>query len=326
MRVIGNKFSSNHNTPPWWDILQLETPFTCLVTFFFLSYSIIFFSRTVLNVLPNSIRKVWTLGEKGRKDPIRIQNQGIEQRKISCLISLQQQWIQSRTIQQGVPQETSDKRVLSIHQQWTPTSLAIKVIYTFQDHNFQHQFSTSSTRTIIKTWLQHQPLAKSIAHPRMWSHIQTSPSETSRPKFCSKQLTTFKPSLTHWFQLPDMANTDKLLLLTTRSTYKHVMIMKQRAHILAAMMEWGGVRIYSPCMSRHEGVNTSRGACLMHWAMDVHEHCTASIKPVKSLPFSAWGGTCTYSPACVVQALHSRRYLPPSSQQHNLLVLMHGRP
>ncbi len=24
------------------------------------------------------------------------------------------------------------------------------------------------------------------------------------------------------------------------------------------------VRIYSPCMSRHEGVNTSRGACLMH--------------------------------------------------------------
>ena len=134
----------------------------------------------------------------------------------------------------------------------------------------------------------------------MWSHIQTSPSETSRPKLCSKQLTTFKPSLTHWFQLPDMANTDKLLLLTTRSIYKHVMIMKQRAHILAAMMEWGGVRIYSPCMSRHEGVNTSRGACLMHWAMDVHEHCTASIKPVKSLPFSAWGGTCSYSPACVV--------------------------
>jgi hypothetical protein len=222
--------------------------------------------------------------------------------------------------------KTSDKRVLSIHQQWTPTSLAIKAIYTFQDHNFQHQFSTSSTRTINKTWLQHQPLAKSIAHPRMWSHIQTSPSETSRPKLCSKQLTTFKPSLTHWFQLPDMANTDKLLLLTTRSIYKHVMIMKQRAHILAAMMEWGGVRIYSPCMSRHEGVNTSRGACLMHWAMDVHEHCTASIKPVKSLPFSAWGGTCTYSPACVVQALHSRRYLPPSSQQLNLLVLMHGRP
>jgi hypothetical protein len=25
-----------------------------------------------------------------------------------------------------------------------------------------------------------------------------------------------------------------------------------------------GVRIYSPCMSRHEGANTSRGACLMH--------------------------------------------------------------
>ena len=172
--------------------------------------------------------------------------------------------------------------------------------------------ATSSTRTINKTWLQHQPLAKSIAHQRMWSHIQTSPSETSRPKLCSKQLTTFTPSLTHW--------------LTTRSIYKHVMIMKQRAHILAAMMEWGGVRIYSPCMSRHEGVNISRGACLMHWAMDVHEHCTASIKPVKSLPFSAWGGTCTYSPACVVQALHSRRYLPPSSQQHNLLVLMHGRP
>ena len=49
-------------------------------------------------------------------------------------------------VQQGVSQETSDKRVLSIHQQWTPTSLAIKVIYTFQDHNFQHQFSTSSTR------------------------------------------------------------------------------------------------------------------------------------------------------------------------------------
>jgi hypothetical protein len=24
------------------------------------------------------------------------------------------------------------------------------------------------------------------------------------------------------------------------------------------------VRIYSPCMSRHEGVNISRGACLMH--------------------------------------------------------------
>jgi transposase len=24
------------------------------------------------------------------------------------------------------------------------------------------------------------------------------------------------------------------------------------------------VRIYSPCMSRHEGANTSRGACLMH--------------------------------------------------------------
>ena len=62
--------------------------------------------------------------------------------------------------------KTSDKRVLSIHQQWTPTSLAIKAIYTFQDHNFQHQFSTSSTRTINKTWLQHQPLAKSIAHPR----------------------------------------------------------------------------------------------------------------------------------------------------------------
>jgi len=34
-----------------------------------------------------------------------------------------------------------------------------------------------------------------------------------------------------------MANTDKLLLLTMRSIYKHVMIMKQRAHILAAMME-----------------------------------------------------------------------------------------
>jgi hypothetical protein len=33
-----------------------------------------------------------------------------------------------------------------------------------------------------------------------------------------------------------MANTDKLLLLTTRSIYKHVMIMKQRAHILAAMI------------------------------------------------------------------------------------------
>jgi hypothetical protein len=29
--------------------------------------------------------------------------------------------------------------------------LAIKAIYTFQDHNFQHQFSTSSTRTINKT-------------------------------------------------------------------------------------------------------------------------------------------------------------------------------
>jgi hypothetical protein len=25
-----------------------------------------------------------------------------------------------------------------------------------------------------------------------------------------------------------------------------------------------GVRIYSPCMSRHERANISRGACLMH--------------------------------------------------------------
>jgi len=129
--------------------------------------------------------------------------------------------------------------------------------------------------------------------------------------FCSKQLTTFKPSLTHWFQLLDMANTDKLLLLTERSIYKHFMMMRQRAHILAAMMEWGGVRIYSPCMSRHEGVNISKGACLTQWAMDVHERCIASTKHVKSLSFSAWGGTCTYSPAYVVQALHSRSYLPP---------------
>jgi len=107
-----------------------------------------------------------------------------------------------------------------------------------------------------------------------------------------------------------MQNTDKLLLSTTRSIYKHFMLMRQRSHILAAMMEWGCVMIYSPCMSRHAGVNISRGECLMHWAMDVHEHFTASTKPVKSLPFSAWGGTCTYSPACVVQALHSRSYLP----------------
>jgi len=34
-----------------------------------------------------------------------------------------------------------------------------------------------------------------------------------------------------------MTNTDKLLLLTTRSIYKPVMMMRQRAHILAAMME-----------------------------------------------------------------------------------------
>jgi len=34
-----------------------------------------------------------------------------------------------------------------------------------------------------------------------------------------------------------MANTDKLPLLTERSIYKHFMMMRQRAHILAAMME-----------------------------------------------------------------------------------------
>jgi len=34
-----------------------------------------------------------------------------------------------------------------------------------------------------------------------------------------------------------MANTDELPLLTARPIYKPVMMMRQRAHILAAMME-----------------------------------------------------------------------------------------
>jgi hypothetical protein len=66
----------------------------------------------------NPIRKISTLGKKGRKYPVRLQDQDIKQGKISCLILLQQQWIQSRTIQQRVPQKASDKRVLNTSQQW----------------------------------------------------------------------------------------------------------------------------------------------------------------------------------------------------------------
>jgi hypothetical protein len=42
------------------------------------------------------------------------------------------------------------------------------------------------------------------------------------------------------------------------------MQMQQYSHGTTSMDLVGSVRIYSPCMSRHEGVNISRGACLMH--------------------------------------------------------------
>ena len=129
---------------------------------------------------------------------------------------------------------------------------------------------------------------------------QTSSSETPKRISDLGQI-AFKPSFTTRNRFPS----PQAPLLTARPIYKPVMMIRATTHILAAMVEWGGVRIYSPCMSQHEGANISGGTCLMHGAMDVHWTLHSFHQTWKISAFLAYWSKCTNTLACTVQAAHS---------------------
>jgi len=144
-------------------------------------------------------------------------------------------------------------------------SVTTKAANQIQDHNQnvsrhlwqQRQSTQAKTTTLMMSLMTNLIYVNKLK--------KTSSSETPKRKADLGQI-AFKPSFTTRNRFPS----PQAPLLTARPIYKPVMVIRATAHILAAMVEWGGVRIYSPCMSQHEGANISGGTCLMHGAMDVH--------------------------------------------------------